>query len=529
MLPYVLIQTEWGAKYTGELISKYLDNYTISISHISHSLAKPYELTLEDLTITNKNNTQTYLSTKKIIVGLNKNNPTNVNSLNYLTIENGQLELSASFFTIQSDLLKLKNVSLHYLNLEHEMEITLDNVYGGIKPWSPTLITQRDDGQFNFTAQKAVINGLTIKSAVVQGIQNNKTLKLTDIGGNINQGFFTAQSILLPDNTIKINQFNIQNINFQSSVDLTILDEIFDVLPKTTIELLSITNSSISTPSLTIEKANLEAKNIIYDHRLYINKSDIIFNAQSIIWLDELIESPLIQWHFKDNNIFIEQAIALWNKGKFRLSGSWKDNRLIIDSFLGNNLRYELPNNWYQSLFYYKLPNFIPSCIEVKKFTLMPSLIIDTDPTLPFQFTSFEAFGENIEIISLQDGITINGSISAKADSGTLNTVELKHPDMKLILDSKNYTLDFSTLINSGVIEGHANLLTTQQLQSLKLYGHGVDSNVLQLWHLINNPIKTNRFIIELHGNLIPLSLDGQFKNNGSSYFIHTNKLTENE
>lgn len=528
ILPYFLIQTEFGSKQVSNLISRFHDDYQISVQRISHSIAKPYELTLENIIIEDKQQPITYLSAKKLVIGLKSNALLQTKEFDYILVEDGHIELSQNMtdierMNVEVALLQFKNITIHYL--EQENELILHNIYGGIKPWSNTLITDRADSQFNLTMQKITYNRFNIQSVIIQGFQKEKTLKLTNIGGNINQGFFTAKLNIQPDKSLEIDQLKINKLHFQSTVNLLDINELFDDLPKTTISQLSIINSSIHIPNIIIEQGNLDINHLIYDNGFHIQNSDLIFNAQSIIYHDELLEEPLLKWKNSGETTIIEQAIASWNKGNIKITGIFDKQRLTINNIIASGIRYQLPDNWYQTLINLQLPDNVPN-ITVEQFMLMPSLLIDTNPDFPFQFSAFEAFGNNIQITQANSYLNIDGNILFKADNATLNTIELKKPDLMLKIEPNVKNLTFSALIDRGVIEGNASLLTDNQLQSLTLTAHAIDSHILPMWHLIRNPIQTNTFTLKLTGQLQPLLLNGIFQTNDKSYTITNNQLT---
>lgn len=529
ILPYFLLQTEIGARYGSKLISHYSDNYTISVESISHSIFKPYEIELKNLTIQNKSATQIYLSAQQISMVLKKGDVWQTRSFDYVLVENGYIESSAHHSNpdLNINVLRLKNITLSYVNDQPNTTITFNNISGSISPWSTKTINERQDSQFTLTIKEAKYNDVNIQSIFLQGKQQNNHLEITNLGGDIKQGFFTMKGSLLADNSLNINQLRLNNINLNSPIDNDNLQKLMTHLPSITIEQLSILNSSIATPMLTIEKGNLEVKNVSYSNHWQLENSDLAFNAQSILWNQQLIEKPLLKWHYDNNKIIIEQGIASWSKGDFKLSGSWQNQQLTIDNIIAGGIRYELPLNWYHSLSSIKLADFLPGNITVKKFTLMPSLIIDTDPNLPFQFTAFEAFGNNINIDSSNNQLKLIGTVFVKADSGTLNTIELNKPDLQLDLTKNAADLTFSALIDQGVLEGKAKLSTTNQLQSLTLNAHSVASQILARWYLVNNPLESNKYTLELQGNLQPLSLDGQFKSNGNTYSIKNNQFMD--
>ncbi|WP_392563487.1 hypothetical protein RHO13_08890 [Orbus wheelerorum] len=525
ILPYFLVQTDIGTRYASQLISYYNKDYSIRIGHISHSITKPYEITLDNVSIEDKTHLVTYLSAKKAVIGLKQTDLLQAKSFDYLVLENGDIKLSPSIENINIDFLQLKDISLYYQAPNKANNIVLNHIYGGIKPWSKRVITERIDSQFNFTIEMASYNDIDIQSIFVKGNQKDKTLQLINLGGDIKTGFFTANASVLADNSVLVKQLKVNKLNFQSEDGLSNINKMFSQLPKTDIQQLSIIDSSINLADFSVEKANLDIQNITYNHDWQLQKSNLFFNAQSMTYHEQLIEQPLVQWRNQENKIIIEQALGLWNKGSIKLSANWQNNELTIDSIIASGIRYQLPLNWWQQLAKVHFSPSLPSHITIKQFTLMPSLIIDTNPEFPFQFTNFEAFGNNIDINSTNEALHVNGTILFKADSGTLNTIELQKPDLSLNFTPTENKLSFSTLISQGVLEGDANLISAEELQSLSISSHAVDSQILSLWYLINNPIKTDNFDIKLHGYLEPLSLDGILQTADKQYQIKNNQL----
>lgn len=531
ILPYLLVQTNIGSHYASQLISHYSDNYTISIGKISHSIFKPYAIELNDITVESKIENKSYLSAQKIVIVLNKNDLLTTDAIDYVLIENGSINYAKEIEQLKLNInfLQLKNTSLDYIDKIDGSTITFSNISGQISPWSTQLIHHRNDSQFTLTIEKIISNQLNVQAIFIQGKQHNKQINITNFGGNIDRGFFTMKGTIEPDNTLNIPQLRINKINILSDTNLTAFKQISSQFNRINIGQISILESSFVSTDLMIEKGNLAAKNIYYDGNWQLDRSDLTFSAESLIWHDELLVTPLLQWNYEHNNIIIEQGMAAWMDGHVQFSGNWAANQLTLDHILIDGIRYQLPNKWLEKLNTTTLPDFVPNQIEIKQLTLMPSLIIDTDPYLPFQFTAFEAFGNDIKINHLKDNLNVEGTILLKADNGTLNTIELSKPDLTLKLTPANYQLIFSSLVDQGIIDGKANLLATKQLQSLSVNAYNVDSKILSLWHLVNNPIKTEKYSVELSGYLEPISLSGQLKTNDKTYLIKNNQLLISE
>ena len=155
----------------------------------------------------------------------------------------------------------------------------------------------------------------------------------------------------------------------------------------------------------------------------------------------------------------------------------------------------------------------------------MPSFIISTNPTLPFQLDAFETFGKNVQLQSKTNALKLSGIISIKAEHGILNKINLEKPDLIINFKPKCSEITFSSLVEKGFLEGEACLKNPKDVQSLTLQAHTVNSQILSLWHIINNPLNTNKFTVELNGTLDPLNLSGKLQTNNNFYSIDNNRL----
>ena len=64
----------------------WIPNYDISIGKISHSMAKPYELTFENIHIQDKTQSKNNLTANKLIVGLKSNHLLQYQSFSYVYV-----------------------------------------------------------------------------------------------------------------------------------------------------------------------------------------------------------------------------------------------------------------------------------------------------------------------------------------------------------------------------------------------------------------------------------------------------------
>lgn len=82
-----------------------------------------------------------------------------------------------------------------------------------------------------------------------------------------------------------------------------------------------------------------------------------------------------------------------------RTSGNWQRNNkaLVLDDAAIAGLEYTLPENWKQ-LWMKPLPARLAS-LTLKKFSASRNLVIDIDPSFPWQLTALDGYGANLGLV----------------------------------------------------------------------------------------------------------------------------------
>lgn len=511
LLPYFIVQTSFGAKLVGQQLST-LGQYNIAIGSIRHSVSKLYELTLEDVIV--RDDKHEIVNIPKLIIGLDKDNFWQLKHFNYITIIDGVInDAKIKPSDISANTLKFVNSTVNTAFSDEQEPIVLQGLNGGIKPF----VSSGENYKFDLTAQKILFNQFTISSVLIQGFQRDGIVSVTNLGGNVNNGFFLSKLNILPDESLDIEQLKINHINFQSALELQDLNKFLDRLPNLTIRQLSLFDSSAQLPFFSIEKGNLEATNFSYNKRWHFNQGSLVFNADNIVWYDELFLSPLIQLQANEQCVTIEKALATWNKGNVNFTGSWQDNQLRLNQLTIAGMRYELPEHFYEDI----LPEVF-SQVTIDKLMILPSLLIETNQEYPFVLTHFEVSGSNVTVAQQRKLGLYSGSLLFKSETGSLNSVNFKYSDLMMTRNSdNNWTLNFSALMPDGMIESIATMNPAQnEFLSLRINGYNVATAILEKWKLVKNPPNSANFITDLHGPVSPFSLAGTLSAGGSQFTI---------
>lgn len=516
LVPYFLAQTSYGATIISEQLSK-RSPYTISIGQIHHSISQPFQVTFEHVVVTKKTDdnpseSQQIANVGELIIGIDQNDPWQLTHFDYITVINGvvnRLDQGENYITANTLKFVNSTINAHF----DDDTLALQSVDGGIKPFTFT----GEPYQFDLTAQTVLFNGFPLKSVLIQGFQQDGSINLTNVGGNIHNGFFVGKLSILPNNHLDISQLKVNNINVQSDVELVDLNELFAILPDINIHQFSLIDSSLSLPGLSIEKGNIEATDLSYDDGWHLNQGTLVFNADNLVYHDNLFSSPLIELHSSQDKIAIEKAIATWNKGNINATGSWQNNHLQLDQLLIAGVRYELPTQlnatWLPELF---------QQITIDHLMVLPSLVINTDANSPFVFTNFELSGNDVDIRKDNKWGITSGTLFLRAESGTYKGIDVKYPDLSVeFLSDNSSEFNFSTLLNNGLFETMAIIDPTKtQFTTFKINAYNVNSTILTKWQLAQNPPIVDNFSADFHGDISPFGLSGTLSSNENQYSI---------
>lgn len=512
LLAYFAVQTNYGAKFISQQLSK-LSSYSISIGKVNHSLANFYEISVEDLTIKDENQHVTKIA--KLIIGFDKNDLWQLKHFNYIVVVNGELDGSKiEQASISANVLKLVDSTVNVSLNDGKDSLTFRQINGGIKPFN---VSDQQSYQFELSSQQVSFNHFLVDKVLLQGFQREGTIYITNLGGNINDGFFVSKLKILADKSLDVEQLKLNNIHVQSK-DNQYFAQYLDKLPKTTFRQLSMLNSSIQLPDYTIEKGNIETTNIIYDKQWQFNQSALVFNADNIVWNEKPFSSVLLQLMLKnEHNVVIEKAIGIWNQGRLSLNGDWKDNNLHIDKLLVTEIDFKLPKKIEQIV----LPESLKQ-IDIDRLSILKGGIINTNPDYPFNFVDFQASGSKLRLVENRKLGLFNGQLFVKANNGTVNKIGMIYPDFSVKFNEQHQALlAFTALVNGGMLESNAIVNPSlDKLESLHLKAYGVSSIFLEKWKLVKQLPNASHYTLDLHGEIAPYSLSGTFFANGNRYNI---------
>lgn len=211
--------------------------------------------------------------------------------------------------------------------------------------------------------------------------------------------------------------------------------------------------------------------------KLSMNASEFIYG--SLHFFD-----PILNAEFSPQGIALRQFTTRWEGGMVRTSGNWlrSNKALVLDDAAIVGLEYTLPENWKQQ-WMKPLPTWLNS-LTLKKFSASRNLVIDIDPSFPWQLTALDGYGANLGLVQNNQWGIWSGSATLNAAAATFNRTDVRRPS--LALTANNSTINISELsayTEKGLLEATASISQLPQRQAqISLNGRGVPMTILQQW-----------------------------------------------
>ena len=110
--------------------------------------------------------------------------------------------------------------------------------------------------------------------------------------------------------------------------------------------------------------------------------------------------------------------------------------------------------------------------------------MIDIDPAFPWQLTSLDGYGTNVQLARDHKWGVWNGDVKINAAAATFNRVDVRRPSLALSANGSSVNItELSAFVEKGMLEATAVVgQTPDRTVRVSLNGRGVPMNVLQQW-----------------------------------------------
>ena len=481
---YILLQTRWGATQVSSWVTVNTD-YELSFDKMNHRFSSPSHLILENVTFGRDGKPATLVA-KKVDIGLSSRQITDPLHMDTITLFDGTLNLSPQTAPLpfQADRLQLNNMAFNSPNTE--WDLSAQKVTGGVSPWQPEAgNVLGNHAQIQMSAGSLALNGVPATNVLIEGQLNGKEVVLNTIGADMARGSLTGSALRNADGSWIIDTMRLNEIRLQSDKTLTAFFAPLTTIPSLQIGRLDVTDARLQGPDWAVTDLDLSLRNMTFskgdwqsqEGRLSMNASEFIYGSLHLF-------DPILNAEFSPQGMALRQFTSRWEGGMVRTSGNWlRDGKaLVMDDVAIAGLEYTLPQNW-KTLWMAPLPEWLNS-VTLQKFGLSRNLVIDIDPAFPWQITSLDGYGANLQLVKDRQWGVWGGSATLNGAAATFNRVDVRRPSLALNANAATVNItDLSAFTEKGILEATATVSQLPLRQTaVSLNGRGVPLSVLQQW-----------------------------------------------
>ena len=481
---YILLQTRWGASQVSSWVTVNTD-YELSFDKMNHRFSSPSHIILENVTFGRDGKPATLVA-KKVDIGLSSRQITDPLHMDTITLFDGTLNLSPQTAPLpfQADRLQLNNMAFNSPNTE--WDLSAQKVTGGVSPWQPEAgNVLGNNAQVQMSAGSLTLNGVPATNVLIEGQLNGREVVLKTIGADMARGSLTGSALRNADGSWIIDTMRLNEIRLQSDKTLMAFFAPLASIPSLQIGRLDVTDARLQGPDWAVTDLDLSLRNLTLskgdwqsqEGRLSMNASEFIYGSLHLF-------DPILNAEFSPQGMALHQFTSRWEGGMVRTSGNWlRDGKaLVLDDVAIAGLEYTLPQNW-KTLWMEPLPEWLNS-VTLQKFGLSRNLVIDIDPAFPWQITSLDGYGANLQLVKDRQWGVWGGSATLNGAAATFNRVDVRRPSLALNANAATVNItDLSAFTEKGILEATATVSQLPQRQTtVSLNGRGVPLNVLQQW-----------------------------------------------
>ncbi|MCO4159678.1 AsmA family protein [Citrobacter amalonaticus] len=481
---YFLLQTRWGAEHISAWVSEHSD-YQLSFEAMDHRFSSPSHILLKNVTFGRDGQPATLVA-KAVDIGLSTRQLTHPRHVDTILLQNGTLNISPQTAPLpfQADRLQLQDMAFN--SPGSEWDLSAQRVNGGIIPWLPEAgKVLGSKAQIQLSAGSLTLNDVPAANVLIEGSIDNEQVTLSTIGADIARGALTGVAKRHADGSWMVENLRLNDIRLQSDKSLADFFAPLNTIPSLQINRLEVTDARLQGPDWAVTDLDLSLRNLTFskddwqtqEGKLSMNASEFIFGSLHLF-------DPILNAEFSPQGIALRQFTTRWEGGMVRTSGNWlrQGKALVLDDAAIAGIEYTLPENWKQR-WMQPLPAWLNS-LTLKKFTASRNLVIDIDPTFPWQLTALDGYGANLGLVQNQKWGVWSGNATLNAAAATFNRVDVRRPSLSLAANANTVNIsELSAFTERGILEATASVsqLPSRQTQ-VSLNGRGVPVNVLQQW-----------------------------------------------
>lgn len=481
---YFLLQTRWGAEHVSAWVSEN-SSYHLAFDAIDHRFSSPSHILLKNVTFGRDGQPATLVA-KTVDIGLSSRQITDPLHVDTILLQNGTLNLSqhTAPLPFQADRLQLQDMALN--SPGSEWNLSAQRVNGGVIPWNPEAgKILGNKAQIQLSASSLTLNDVPTTNVLIEGSIDHDRVTLSNIGADVARGALTGVAQRNADGSWVVENLRLNDIRLQSDKSLVDFFAPLTTIPSLQIGRLEVTDARLQGPDWAVTDLDLSLRNMTFSKDDWqTQEGKLSMNASEFIYGSLHFFDPILNAEFSPQGIALRQFTTRWEGGMVRTSGNWmrSNKALVLDDAAIAGLEYTLPENWKQ-LWMKPLPAWLNS-LTLKKFSASRNLVIDIDPSFPWQLTALDGYGASLGLVQNNQWGIWSGSAKLNAAAATFNRTDVRRPSLALAANSSTINIsELSAYTEKGLLEATASIAQLPQRQAqVNLNGRGVPMTILQQW-----------------------------------------------
>ncbi|TSJ50303.1 AsmA family protein [Atlantibacter subterranea] len=489
---YILLQTRWGAGWITDWVNAHSD-YHITFDEMDHRFSSPSHVQLKNVTF-GRNGQPATLVAQSVDIGLSSRQITDPFHVDAIILREGTLNISPDTASIpfQADRLQLSDMAFNSPN--SAWNLSAQRVNGGLTPWLPEAgRILGSKARIELSAGSLTLNGIPASNVLIQGDIDNDQVNFTTLGADVARGSLTGNARRNADGGWQVDNLRLSDIRLQSDKSLVDLLRPVTSLPSLKLGRVDVTDARLQGPNWAVTDLDMTLRDITFSNNDWQSEEGkLSLNASEFIYGSLHFFDPIANANLSGKGVEISQLTSRWEGGMIRTRGEWtrSDKGLTLADVAIAGLEYTLPEDW-KKQWMTPLPEWL-NRVTVTKFSASRNLIIDIDPTFPFQLTALDGYGNLLQLARNRQWGIWSGNATLNAAAATFNRVDVRRPSIALSANSNNITIsELSAFAGKGMLEATASITQQPERQiALSLNGRAVPANVLENWGWPQVPVQ---------------------------------------
>ncbi|WP_375321401.1 AsmA family protein [Aliivibrio logei] len=473
-----LLHTPYAQPLLNPLVEK-LSDQKISFGELNYSIQDPLHLTLSEVTIRTENelfvqHVDFWLSQHPIQQGKLAFNSIKIDGL---SLQNGLPK------TEHLDWVSIAQLSISNLDFAND-DLVIRDAQVQLTNWSVEQEkTVPFEGNFQFSTQQLYWQGEALDDVLIDGYYSENYTALHGISLTWRDSTITAQAELKDNKLWVIPQFTLRKFNLESD-NADIIGKPLEWLTKQNFtyqfERIDLLDINIELPQFSVNNLSLSAENVLLPYHLWQqSNANISFNADSLVWNEQVIEKPIfnLMLNGKEANIST-LSFDIFN-GNVQLEGKISPTKVNLKSLTLSQIKWLLSETEVSAI-----QKYIKQLEQVKIANLDVNNIqlIQLDNQHPYQVSGVNLEGHDLDLLRYYQWGLWDGKLSLSASNASFNYLLSQQLLIEMNAENGLWTIERALFpLAEGLVGLNGSIYLTQDSQpwQLEAYGDGLPISYL--------------------------------------------------